>query len=45
MREAKNWVILALVTIFSTLALWIPVGMVKVYENFDGPYYLVVAKS
>jgi len=45
MREAKNWMILALVAIFSTLALWIPVGMVKVYENFDGPYYMVVAKS
>ena len=32
-------------SILSTLALWIPVGMQKVYENFDGPYYVVIAKS
>lgn len=32
-------------SVFSTLALWVPVGMQKIYENFDGPYYVVVAKS
>lgn len=37
--------ILAVVSVFSTLALWVPVGMQKVYENFDGPYYIVIARS
>ncbi len=37
--------ILAMVSVFSTVALWIPIGMQKVYENFDGPYYVVIAKS
>ncbi|KKU03468.1 MAG: hypothetical protein UX99_C0024G0005 [Candidatus Amesbacteria bacterium GW2011_GWB1_47_26] len=37
--------ILAVVSVFSTLALWVPVGMQKVYENFDGLYYVVIAKS
>ncbi len=37
--------ILAVVSVFSTMALWVPVGMQKVYENFDGLYYIVVAKS
>lgn len=45
MNRAKNWVILALISLFSTLILWLPAGMNTVYENFDGPYYLVVAKT
>jgi Gpi18-like mannosyltransferase len=34
-----------LIAILSTLAVWGTVGMKTVYENFDGPYYLVVAKA
>ncbi len=45
MQRAKNWVLLALIAVVSSVALWIPVGMQRVYENFDGPYYLVVAKT
>ncbi len=45
MNRARNWILLALISIFSSIALWIPVGLNTVYENFDGPYYLVVAKT
>lgn len=45
MNRAREALIIALVTVISTVALWVPVGMQKIYENFDGPYYLVVAKS
>lgn len=41
----KHWGILAGVATFSSLALWVVVGAKTVYQNFDGPYYLVVAKS
>ncbi|MEK9201155.1 MAG: hypothetical protein AAB909_04250, partial [Patescibacteria group bacterium] len=40
-----DWSILSLISIFSVLLVWLPVGMTRVHENFDGPYYLVVAKS
>lgn len=29
----------------STIAVWLPVGISTIYQNFDGPYYVVVAKS
>lgn len=45
MKAAKKWGILALVSIISSLALWLPVGKQKIFENYDGPYYVVVAKS
>ncbi len=45
MSRAKNWIVLALISIFSSVLLWLPSGMNSVYENFDGPYYLVVAKT
>lgn len=45
MNRARNWALLALISLFSTLVLWLPAGMNTVYENFDGPYYLVVAKT
>jgi hypothetical protein len=45
MKKVWNWVILALVSIISTLALWIPAGLDTVYQNFDGPYYAVIAKT
>lgn len=45
MKRARNWALLALISLFSSLALWLPSGMNTVYENFDGPYYLVVAKT
>lgn len=45
MNLAKRGLVIALVVVASSLALWIPAGMKKVYENFDGPYYVVVARS
>lgn len=45
MKRVKDWVILALISITSTLALWLPAGMNTVYQNYDGPYYAVVAKT
>ena len=45
MKISRELLILATVSVVSTLSLWIPVGMQKVYENFDGPYYIVIAKS
>ncbi len=33
------------VAILSTLAIWVVLGMPKIYQNYDGPFYLVVAKA
>lgn len=40
----KHWLILAGVAVVSTVAIWMVTGMTSVYQNYDGPYYLVVAK-
>lgn len=45
MKRLKDWIILALISVVSTLALWIPAGIETVYQNYDGPYYAVVAKT
>lgn len=45
MSRVKSWVVLALLCIFSSGLVWTNVGMAKIYENFDGPYYAIVAKS
>lgn len=39
------WLFLAGLTVVSSAAVWLPVGMSRIYENFDGPYYIAVAKS
>lgn len=41
----RNLAILAAVAVGSSLALWLGVGGEKIYENFDGPYYVVVAQT
>jgi hypothetical protein len=44
----QNWrdkLILSAVTIISTLILWWMAGMGTIYRNFDGPYYIAVAKT
>jgi hypothetical protein len=43
--QRKDLGLIAAVTVLSTGALWWGAGMKNVYQNFDGPYYLVVAKS
>src|SRR3989344_6922726 len=40
----KHWFILAGVAVVSTVALWMAVGSKVIYQNYDGPYYAVVAK-
>jgi len=53
MRQAKkDLVLLSFFTIFSTLIVWLPFflglggkNMLTVFANYDGPYYLVVAKT
>lgn len=44
-KRLQHGLIITAAALFSTLLLWAPAGMQKVYENFDGPYYLVVAKT
>ncbi len=36
---------LAIICVASTLAVWAAVGTKTIYQNFDGPYYIVVAKA
>lgn len=45
MAHIKNLAIIAAVTVVSTVAVWITVGLTTVRQNFDGPFYAVVAKS
>ncbi len=42
--KLNSYLVLALLLVFSTVIIWFSVGMKTVYENFDGPYYLVVSK-
>lgn len=45
MARAKDLVVITGVTLASTLIIWIVAGLDVVRQNFDGPYYAVVAKS
>jgi hypothetical protein len=45
MRIDKNWLVIILVSLLSTVVIWWAAGFKTIYQNFDGPYYLVVAKS
>lgn len=45
MKLDRNWLIIILATLISTIAVWWVVGFKTIYQNFDGPYYLVVARS
>src|SRR4030066_303872 len=43
---AKSGLALIMVVILvSTAVVWLPVGREKIYENYDGPYYVAVARS
>ncbi len=47
-RNTKNILFLSVITVITTLAVWLPFSlrnqMPKVFANFDGPNYLVIAK-
>ena len=40
----RDCLILVGTAVVSTLVLWMAVGMKTIYQNFDGPYYAVIAK-
>lgn len=40
----RDCLILVGVAVVSTVVLWVAVGMKTIYQNFDGPYYAVIAK-
>lgn len=42
--RVRDLLILTTVAIVSSGVVWTSVGLTKIYENFDGPYYAVVAK-
>ncbi|MFZ5366011.1 MAG: hypothetical protein ACOZBZ_01840 [Patescibacteria group bacterium] len=50
-KTAKDLLLLGLTTIFSTLLVWFPFslglgkGMLSVFANYDGPNYIIVAKT
>lgn len=50
-RVIKDLVILALITFVSTLLVWLPFalglgkGMLTVFANYDGPNYMIIAKT
>lgn len=51
-NDSRNLVILGLVTIFSTILIWLPFfalglgqGMLTVFANYDGPNYIIIAKT
>jgi hypothetical protein len=45
MRRIFPYLILALIVILSSLVLWKSVGMLTIYKHYDGPLYVVVAKT
>lgn len=44
-QDKKNILLLVGISILSTIAVWIAVGMPVIYQNYDGPFYLVVARA
>lgn len=51
MKIKRDLLILTIISILATLAVWLPFslgfggGMTAVFKNFDGPNYLIIAKS
>jgi len=41
----KNWLILGLVAILSTIVVWLGTGVSSAFKNFDGPLYVAVAQT
>lgn len=44
MKDWQRIILLGLITLVSSGFLWLVAGTRVIYENFDGPYYAVVAK-
>src|SRR3972149_8796464 len=40
-----NWWVVVLVAVISTVMVWAGAGMQTIYQNYDGPYYVAIAKS
>lgn len=45
MRRIYSYLILTLIVLISTLVLWKSVGFLTIYKHYDGPLYVVVAKT
>lgn len=45
MTRLHKALLLVVLTVLSTLAVWVASGLSTIRQNFDGPYYAVVAKS
>lgn len=45
MKIDKNWLLIGSASLFSSLALVLFLGFTKIYQNFDGAYYVVVAQT
>lgn len=43
-RIPKSW-LLVLLAVVSTIAIWASLGLTTIRQNFDGPYYAVVART
>lgn len=45
MRRIYSYLILTLIVLISTFVLWRGVGFLTIYKHYDGPIYVVVAKT
>ncbi|MFN4212736.1 MAG: hypothetical protein ACK4FL_02100 [Microgenomates group bacterium] len=45
MRRIFSYLILTFLSLISTFILWFKVDMMTVYQHYDGPWYVVVAKT
>lgn len=45
MKYDKNWLIIGSVSLLSSLILILILGLARIYQNFDGVYYVVVAQT
>ncbi len=45
MSRVSKGLLLALISVISSLAIWATLGLTTIKQNYDGPYYAVVAKT
>ena len=45
LERHRNWLILAVTAVLSTIVVWLGTGINTAYKNFDGPLYITVAQT
>ena len=45
MRRIYSYLILTSIVLISTIVLWLSVGLLTIYKQYDGPLYIVPAKT